>query len=90
MTDNNDKYCLITLGPTGSGKSGLKDIVSNYLSSKKSGGHFTTTGELLKQVSVQILIDDIIEAHPHYKHLVNQILQEVIILHLQSLLPPED
>lgn len=68
-----DKYCLITLGPTGSGKSGLKDIVSNYLSRK--AGHYGLTGHLLSEDSVQILIDDIIEGHPHYKHLVNQILQ---------------
>ena len=69
-----DKYCLITLGPTGSGKSGLKDIVSNYLSRKKGQGHYEETGKLLKNKSEAILIDDIVEEHPHYKHKVNEIL----------------
>ena len=71
-----ERYFLFTFGPTGSGKSKLRQIVSNYfcIKYKDNSSHYNKTGQLLKQTSVEILIDDLVEKHLHYKVEVNKIL----------------
>ena len=72
---NKDKrYFLVTLGPTGSGKGGVKDIVSSYLRQNRSRSHYYNLGILLEQSSTKILVDDLVESHPHYKKKVKEIL----------------
>ena len=73
-----DRYFLVTLGPTGSGKSVLKTIVSKFFKqipkSQDSGGDSEGISKLLSGKSKEILVDDIVEGHAHYKQKILNIL----------------